>query len=882
MAENFGLKIGLEGEKEFKAQLAEINRSFKVLGSEMKLVDSQFDKNDHSVDSLTAKNQVLEKSIDAQKQKIETLRSALNNASSSFGETDRRTQNWNIQLNHAQAELNKMERELKGNTEALDNTSKEMKDTTKSADKMGDEIEDSGKQAEKSSSKLKSLGGVCKAVGATMATAFAAVGAATMATGKALVNMTREGAAFADTVFTEGVVSGISSERVQEYRYAAELVDVSLETITGSMARQIKSMKAAKDGSKNVIDAYDQLGVSIMNADGTLRDSDTVYWELIDSLGKMTNETERDALAMTILGRSAQQLNPLITTGAERMKELGKEAHEAGYVLSDELLGAYCELDDQLQYLNNGTTALKHAMGTILLPVLTELATDGVSMLGEFTKGIKDCKGDISKMSEVVGKVLPKFLKLVLKYVPQIMKMASAIVESFATALIDSLDVLIDTASEIVFSLLEGMLQAMPRLAKGAIKLVKTLADGILSNLPKILEAAIVLIVTLAEGIAGALPKLTPAVVSVVIELVKTLVSNLPLILGAAFELIHGLAEGIIEAIPVLIEALPELITAVIRFLLNSIPELVGAGIELFTSLIQALPTIIAAIIKAIPEIIDGIIGAIFEAIPQIIEAGIQLFVSLIETLPVIIQTIVIQIPQIITGIVNALLKNIGKMVSAGISLFTAIVKNLPTIIQEVVKAVPQILSSIVKAFSGGYNQMSEIGKNLVRGLWSGIQSLAGWIKDKVSSWANSLWSGIKGLFGIQSPSRKMAWIGDMLMQGMAKGIDEGAGEAIKSADDVTEKLNDTFNNLNQEANFKVHTNIDGQSEKSILDSISNVYLYLKDSLKVGPGDMYKMQESTQRIEVSVPVYLDEALIATATGRVQSTRNLAYMRAMGV
>ena len=326
MAENFGLKIGLEGEKEFKAQLAEINRSFKVLGSEMKLVDSQFDKNDHSVDSLTAKNQVLEKSIDAQKQKIETLRSALNNASSSFGETDRRTQNWNIQLNHAQAELNKMERELKGNTEALDNTSKEMKDTTKSADKMGDEIEDSGKQAEKSSSKLKSLGGVCKAVGATMATAFAAVGAATMATGKALVNMTREGAAFADTVFTEGVVSGISSERVQEYRYAAELVDVSLETITGSMARQIKSMKAAKDGSKNVIDAYDQLGVSIMNADGTLRDSDTVYWELIDSLGKMTNETERDALAMTILGRSAQQLNPLITTGAERMKELGKEA----------------------------------------------------------------------------------------------------------------------------------------------------------------------------------------------------------------------------------------------------------------------------------------------------------------------------------------------------------------------------------------------------------------------------------------------------------------------------------------------------------------------------------------------------------------------------
>ena len=92
MAENFGLKIGLEGEKEFKSALAEINNSFKVLGSEMKLVESQFDKNDNSVQALTARNEVLEKTIDAQKTKIETLRNALNNASTSFGETDRRTQ----------------------------------------------------------------------------------------------------------------------------------------------------------------------------------------------------------------------------------------------------------------------------------------------------------------------------------------------------------------------------------------------------------------------------------------------------------------------------------------------------------------------------------------------------------------------------------------------------------------------------------------------------------------------------------------------------------------------------------------------------------------------------------------------------------------------
>ncbi|OUP73252.1 hypothetical protein B5F08_12850, partial [Anaeromassilibacillus sp. An172] len=98
MADDFGLKIGLEGEKEFKRALTEINQSFKVLGSEMKLVSSQFDKNDNSVEALTARNQVLNREIDEQKKKIETLRSALNNASNSFGENDKRTKNWQIQL----------------------------------------------------------------------------------------------------------------------------------------------------------------------------------------------------------------------------------------------------------------------------------------------------------------------------------------------------------------------------------------------------------------------------------------------------------------------------------------------------------------------------------------------------------------------------------------------------------------------------------------------------------------------------------------------------------------------------------------------------------------------------------------------------------------
>ena len=85
MAEDFGLKIGLEGEKEFKNALRDINQSFKVLGSEMQLVTSQFEKNDKSAQALTARNVVLNKEIDAQREKIATLKAALDNAASSFG-----------------------------------------------------------------------------------------------------------------------------------------------------------------------------------------------------------------------------------------------------------------------------------------------------------------------------------------------------------------------------------------------------------------------------------------------------------------------------------------------------------------------------------------------------------------------------------------------------------------------------------------------------------------------------------------------------------------------------------------------------------------------------------------------------------------------------
>jgi methyl-accepting chemotaxis protein len=434
VADNFGLKIGIEGEKEFKNAIREINQSFKVLGSEMNLVASQFDKQDKSVEAVTARNKVLNKEIELQKEKIATLEKALANAASSFGETDKRTQSWQIQLNNAKAELNKMERELEANNKALDNAGKEFDEAEKQADEFGREIKKAADQADDAGGRFEKLGGVLKGIGVAMGAAIAAIGTAAVGAGKALVDMSVNSAAYADEILTASTVTGMSTDSLQAYKYAAELVDVSLDTLTGSMARNVRSMSSARKGTGEVADAYRRLGVSVTDASGNLRDSETVYWETIDALGKVSNETERDALAMQIFGKSAQELNPLIAQGSVGIAELTEEAKRMGAVMSEDSLNALGKFDDSIQRLKAGSVAAKNMLGTVLLPQLQILADDGVALIGEFTRGLSEANGDWTKISEVIGNTMGSLVSMMMENLPNLIQVGLDIVTSIGLA----------------------------------------------------------------------------------------------------------------------------------------------------------------------------------------------------------------------------------------------------------------------------------------------------------------------------------------------------------------------------------------------------------------------------------------------------------------
>lgn len=808
MADNFGLKIGLEGEKEFKKALSEINQSFKVLGSEMKLVSSQFDKNDSSVQALTARNAVLNKEIEAQKQKIETLRSALDNASASFGENDRRTQNWQIQLNNAEAALNDMERELKQNQDAIDAAGDEFQDAGKQADGFGDEVKGAADDADKSSGKLEKVGSVMKGVAVTIGAAVAAAGAALVGLTKSFLDLAestreyREDQAKLDAAF---LTAGFTAEQAGE-------AYTGFYSILGEEDRSVEAVNhlAKLCSTEEELAQWTDIAAGVW---ATFGDSLP-----IEGLTEAANETAKTGQLTGVL---ADALNWAGVNEEDFQSALDgcNTEQERAALITDTLNGLYQEAAENYKELNGDVMDAQRAqalltdayaqLGAIAEPIMTTLKTMAadvltamlpfVSLMGEGLQGVLNgTAGAAETFAEGVSGV-----------VEVLMEKLSTILPMLGEALLASLPVLLEVGIGIITTLLTGITEALPELAAAALSIIMQLVNSLIELLSQILQAAAQVIATLATGIATALPTLIPTLVQVVIQIVQTLIENLPLILDAALQLVTGLAQGILNALPVLIAALPEIINGIVTFLLDSIPQIIETGIQLLTSLVAALPDIITAIVEAIPQIIDGIINAVLDAIPLIIQAGIDLLISLIQALPQIITTIVQAIPQIISGIVNAVIGNIDKIIMAGVQLFVALIENLPTIIVEIVKAVPQIITGIVKAFGSLMYKIVEIGGNIVKGLWDGITGLASWLWDKVSGWISGIWDGICSFFGINSPSKEMAWVGEMLVKGLAGSIDDKGDKAVKAAEGMAKDIDGVMTDLAHDMQTALPTDFD-------------------------------------------------------------------------
>lgn len=831
MADDFGLRIGVEGEKEFKKALAEINQSFKVLGSEMKLVSSQFDKNDNSVQALSARNTVLNKEIDAQRQKVETLRSALQNAAESFGENDRRTQNWQIQLNNAEAALNGMERELSQNEQAIEALNNQEEQTVDATERLTQEI---SRQEEELAGLKRAYSNAVLEYGKGSSEARELEGRIADLSGELEENR--------DTLREASDSTEDFGDAMEDASDGAGKLGSGLSAATVAMGNLISSgIQAALNGIK-------ELGSAIWNLDEATEEyrvaqgklttafeaagysgeaAQKSYTEFYKILGDTDTATEASQL-LAQLAENEQDITKWTDIAAgvcgtfgdalpiEGLIESANETAKVGQVtgsLADALNWVGISEDEFNEKL--AACSGESERNRLIMETLSGTYDEASQAFYRNNEALVASREGQARMDETLaglGETISNVKNnLRAEFLPAIADVVSAF-----TDMVNGVEGADTAFAEAITGLVNTAVAMLPQFVSTGTQMLTSLLSGIIQSLPAIVEAAVQIVSTLATGIGESLPTLVPAIVQAVTTIVQTLADNLPMILDAALQLIMGLAQGLLDAIPVLIEALPQIIASIVDFLIGAIPQIIDAGIQLLTSLVSALPEIITAVVAAIPQIIDGLVTAVLGSIPQLIDAGMKLLVSLIQNLPQIITTVVGAIPKIVASLVNAIVGNVDKIILAGVKLLVSLIKNLPQIIVSIVKAVPQIIAAIVKGFAGGAAQMASIGLNLIKGIWNGIGDAASWLWGKVSGFCSNLMSKIKGFFGIHSPSTEMAWVGEMLVEGLAGSIEDNGGEAVKAAEGLSEGISDVMNGIAEDMKTSIPTDFHLDADASV------------------------------------------------------------------
>jgi len=588
-AEKLSGKIGIDT-TDFKTGLSAANRELRVLESGFKASAASLGDWTQSATGLELRIKSLTSQIDVQRLKVAAVREEYERLKAQNGENSRAAQDAEIKLNNETASLAKMENELSTTEQTLN--------------EFGEAENKAGDNADDASGKVNNFSGVLSGIGTVVKGAITFVSALAIAVGAvggAITGLVLDTASASAELVDLSAKTGISTTRLQELAYVGEQVGTSQETITGSLARLTRSMSSAQQQTGDYATAQAQavaageefdgtlgdnaaafqtLGVSVTDANGNLRDSEAVFADAITALGGINNEAERDALAISIFGKSAMELSPLIKAGADEIANLSDKAHEVGAVMSEEDVAAFEEFDDSLSSMKMGLQGTLGTLAGAFLPGFQEVLGQAGGYLKDFRGIVDGSGGDIGKIAQGVGGLISTIIADVAAQAPQLMQ----------------------TGVTILTSIIDAIVANLPAMITAGVDMLLTLVDGLVSALPAIVEAALLAIVALANGLTQALPTLIPTITEVVAQIVLILVENLPMLIDAALQLILALATGLIAALPILIPYIPQIVQAVFDALIQAYPLIMDAAVQLMATLtngiIQSIPSLLLAAVE--------------------------------------------------------------------------------------------------------------------------------------------------------------------------------------------------------------------------------------------------------------------------------------------
>ena len=363
-----GITIELNGDTtKLQESLRGVDKSLKTTQTELKDVDRLLKLDPKNVDLLKQRHELLGKAVNDTEEKLRQEKLALEQLKNADPSEE------NAQKQRA------LEREISATEQSLKSYKSEL-------DKSNVSLQIVGQTAQQVADKTKAL-------------SMAAAGF-----GAALVGNAYKSAQFADDLNTLSKQTGFSTDELQKMQYASDLIDVSFDTMTGSIRKLTSNMSSGKK-------VFDTLGVSIYNADGSMRDATDVWYDSIEALSQVQNETERDALSMELFGKSAMEMAGIVDDGGASLRALGEEAEQAGIIISGDALQSANEFNDaidrfkataQASFMKAGAT-----LAEVLTPALERVATAVSNVLTWFANLDGTQQSLILTITAVVAAISP-------------------------------------------------------------------------------------------------------------------------------------------------------------------------------------------------------------------------------------------------------------------------------------------------------------------------------------------------------------------------------------------------------------------------------------------------------------------------------------------
>lgn len=477
-----GITIEIGGDTtKLQSALKGVDRQLHATQNNLKDVNKLLKMNPGNTELLTQKQKNLSEAINLTKDRLKQLKEA------------------QAGVEKGTAEWDALQREIIATEGDLKNLQQEMRN-------FGNVT---GQQLKAVGGKLQEAGGKIEDVGRKLS----GISAGAAAVGTGLLKLGYDAAQSADEITTLSQQTGITTDEIQKMKYASDLVDVSLEDITGALRKMKPKMDESNENFKN-------LGVSVTNADGSMRNATDVFYDTIEALSHVENETERDQIAMALFGKGADQLAGIIDDGGEALRKYGDEAEEMGLILSGETL-------DSLNQTNDTIDKLKAQMsGT-----MAQIGADVASVLAPA----------LEKAGEFIGNITAKLRELTPEQTETILKIVGVIaaigpVLIIGGKLIAGIGSLISILGSVV-----GFLGGPLTIAIGAV-----IAIGVLlyKNWDKIKEAAQNLWAKIQETFNN-----IKATVSAVVSSVISSVTNLWNKIKSTFDNILSKIRGVIDTI---------------------------------------------------------------------------------------------------------------------------------------------------------------------------------------------------------------------------------------------------------------------------------------------------------------------------------------------